>query len=79
MSNPWASKLFILPAINNILYWEYVITFLTRNLTRLLFYISNDSKARMKYSIFKSCILIAHFVAFLWIYQSKRKTLEILG
>ena len=62
MSIPWASKLFILPAINN-LYWEYVTTFLMRNLTRLLFYINDDSKTRMKYSIFKSCRLIAHFVA----------------
>ena len=41
MSIPWASKLFILPAINN-LYWEYVTTFLMRNLTRLLFYINDD-------------------------------------
>ena len=64
---------------STILYWEYVTTFLMRNLTRLLFYINDDSKTRMKYSIFKSCILIAHFVAFLWIYQSKRKTLEILS
>ena len=62
MSIPWASKLFILPAINN-LYWEYVTTFLMRNLTRLLFYINDDSKTRMKYSIFKSCTLISHFVA----------------
>ena len=62
MSIPWASKLFILPAINN-LYWEYVTTFLMRNLTRLLFYINDDSQTRMKYSIFKSCTLIAHFVA----------------
>ena len=42
-----------------------VTTFLMRNLTRLLFYINDDSKTRMKYSICKSCILIAHFVAFL--------------
>ena len=34
---------------STILYWEYVTTFLMRNLTRLFFYINNDSKARMKY------------------------------